>query len=116
MDALYAPRPDQFVFDDDTVVCRCENLTVGQIRQMVKEGVKEVNEIKCISRAGMGPCQGRMCGAAVAEIVAAQTGFSPDRAGLISIRPPLKPIPLEEVAAMELDQGATADSCLFGKK
>ncbi|MCG8635768.1 MAG: FAD-dependent oxidoreductase [Desulfobacterales bacterium] len=116
VDALYAPNPRQFVFDDDTVVCRCENLTVGHIRQMVKEGVKEVNEIKTISRAGMGPCQGRMCGPAVAEIVAAETGTCPDRAGLINIRPPLKPVPLAEVADMALDQGATADNWLLGKK
>ncbi len=116
VDALYAPRPDQFVFEEDTVVCRCENLTVGHIRRMVKEGVKEVNEIKCISRAGMGPCQGRMCGPAVAEIIAAETHSSPDRAGLVNIRPPLKPVPLEEVAAMELDLGATADNWLLGKK
>ena len=116
VDALYAPRPDQLVFDEDTVVCRCENLTVGDIRQMVKEGIKEVNEIKSISRAGMGPCQGRMCGPAVAEIVAAETSATPDRAGLVNVRPPLKPVPLEEVAAMELDQGATADNWLLGKK
>jgi len=116
VDALYAPRPDLLVFDDETVVCRCENLTVGHIRQMVKEGITEINEIKSISRAGMGPCQGRMCGPAVAEIVAAQTSNTPDRAGLTTIRPPLKPLPLAEVAAMELQQSTTAENWLLTKK
>ncbi len=107
VDAIYAPRPEHLAFEDATVVCRCENITVGDLRRVVKEGVRELNEVKVITRAGMGPCQGRMCGPAMAEVLARELDLSPDRAGLLNIRPPVKPVPLAEIAAMELDTGTT---------
>ena len=60
VDAIYAPRPENITFDDSTVICRCENITVGDLRKVVKEGVRELNEVKIVTRSGMGPCQGRM--------------------------------------------------------
>ena len=117
VDKLYAPRPDQFIFTDDTVICRCENITVKDIQKMVQEGVSDLNEMKCITRAGMGPCQGRMCGTAMAEVIAWKTKTSPDEAGLMNIRPPIKPIPLGEVAKMELaSDGAPGKNWLLDKK
>ena len=107
VDAIYAPRPEHVAFEDTTVVCRCENITVGDLRRVVKEGVRELNEVKIITRAGMGPCQGRMCGPAMAEVLSGELGFSPDRTGLLNIRPPVKPVPIAEIAAMELDTGLT---------
>ncbi len=111
VDALY--RPEQITFEDDTVLCRCENLTVADIRKAVKEGGCELNEVKIMTRSGMGPCQGRMCGPALAEVVAHELALSPDQVGLLTIRPPLKPIPLEEIAAMELSAGASKPPDLF---
>ena len=108
VDAIYAPRLDQFVFEDSTVICRCENITVGDLRKLAKEGVRELNEVKIVTRAGMGPCQGRMCGPAMAEVIAAEFGVSPDQTGQLNIRPPLKPVPLIEIAAMELETGTQA--------
>ncbi|MCP4119540.1 MAG: FAD-dependent oxidoreductase [Desulfobacteraceae bacterium] len=108
IDSLYAPRPDQFIFEDSTVLCRCENVTVGDVRKVVGEGVRDLNEVKIITRCGMGPCQGRMCGPALAEVVGAELSLSPEKTGLLSIRPPLKPIPLEEIAAMDLGEGSAA--------
>jgi thioredoxin reductase/bacterioferritin-associated ferredoxin len=105
VDAIYAPRPEHFTFEDDTVICRCENITVGDLRKVVKEGVRELNEVKIVTRAGMGPCQGRMCGPALAEVIAAELALSPDKTGLLNIRPPLKPVPLGEIAQMVLDSG-----------
>lgn len=102
VDAVYAPRPEHFTFDGDTVICRCENIRVKDIRQVIKEGVRELNEVKIITRSGMGPCQGRMCGPALAEVMAMELDISPDQAGRLNIRPPVKPLPLEEVAALEL--------------
>ncbi len=102
IDHLFAPRFDGSWFDDDTVICRCENITVGEIRRVVAEGVTDVNEVKIITRCGMGPCQGRMCGPALAEVVGHALSVSPEKTGLLRIRPPLKPVPLEEIAAMDL--------------
>jgi thioredoxin reductase len=105
VDAIYAPRPEHFIFEDNTVICRCENVTVADLRKIVKEGVRELNEVKIVTRSGMGPCQGRMCGPALAEVIAAELNISPHTAGRLNIRPPLKPVPLSEVAEMELDTG-----------
>ncbi|MEV5013058.1 FAD-dependent oxidoreductase [Streptomyces sp. NPDC053780] len=54
---------------DDTLVCRCEEVTAGAVREAVDElGAGDVRTVKLLTRAGMGWCQGRMCGAAVAGI------------------------------------------------
>ncbi|VVS95557.1 NAD(P)/FAD-dependent oxidoreductase [Desulfoluna spongiiphila] len=116
IDALYAPQPGQFLFTDDTVLCRCENVTVGEVRKVVGEGVRDVNEVKIITRCGMGPCQGRMCGPALAEVVGSALKISPHRTGQLSVRPPLKPIPLEEIAAMDLSAGTDGGNWLLDKK
>jgi len=65
----------------------------------------------------MGPCQGRMCGPALAEIVGEYLSVEPDQAGLLVVRPPLKPIPMGEVAAMDLgDEGTDGGNWLLDKK
>ena len=58
---------------DDTVVCRCEEITLGEIRQAVAKGATSANEVKGLTRTGMGNCQGRICGELVARIIAAET-------------------------------------------
>ncbi len=111
IDRLFAPNFDHSWFDNDTVICRCETVTIGDIRQVLAEGVRDVNEVKIITRCGMGPCQGRMCGPALAEVIGHELSRSPEEAGLLRVRPPLKPVPLEEIAAMDLglDNDQTAN-------
>lgn len=46
---------------DDSIVCRCERVTAGEIRKLIREGVRDMNEIKALTRAGMGACQGKTC-------------------------------------------------------
>jgi thioredoxin reductase len=117
VDALYAPHPRNFTFEDNTVICRCENITVGDLRKVVKEGVRELNEVKIVTRSGMGPCQGRMCGPALAEVIASELDLSPDQTGRLNIRPPLKPVPLEEIAGMILHtEPAESANWLLDKK
>lgn len=113
IDAVFAPDPKRFVFDDSTVLCRCENITVGNVRKVVGEGVTDLNEVKAITRCGMGPCQGRMCGPALGEIVAAERDSTIPAAGLLTIRPPLKQVPLGEVAAMDIVAGGVDPANLF---
>ena len=74
VDALYKPREDLFAIDDETLVCRCEEVSAGDIRQAVREGCQEPNKIKAFTRCGMGACQGRMCGSILGEIVATELG------------------------------------------
>jgi len=80
---------------DDTVLCRCEEVTVGQVRRAVAEGATTVNAVRMVTRAGMGHCQGRMCGASVAELVARELGQPVEAVGQATPRPPVVPIPLD---------------------
>ncbi|MCB8840366.1 NAD(P)/FAD-dependent oxidoreductase [Aurantimonas sp. VKM B-3413] len=101
LEALYAPSEDILSPADGTLVCRCEEITAGQIREAVALGAPGPNQVKSFLRAGMGPCQGRMCGLAVSEIIAAAKGEEPSSVDYYRIRPPLKPLLLSELAAFE---------------
>lgn len=97
---VFAPRPEIFEVPDETIVCRCENVSAGDIRAAVREGFTNVNEIKRFTRCGMGPCQGRMCGQALAEIAAQATGLSPQSVDMLHIRMPFRPVTLNEYCTL----------------
>lgn len=85
---------------DDLVVCRCENVTAGTLRQAVAvNGANELNRLKALSRVGMGRCQGRMCGVAAAEILAHATQQPLQQVGRLRGQAPIKPIPIRLVPA-----------------
>ncbi|MBB5121667.1 NAD(P)/FAD-dependent oxidoreductase [Streptomyces eurocidicus] len=100
MAAAHAPGPGWTAWlDDDTDVCRCEEVTAGSIREAVTAlGARDSRTVKLFTRAGMGWCQGRMCGAAVACLAASGTarGTVPDAA---ERRPLAVPVPLGSLAA-----------------
>lgn len=98
LETLYRPKQENRTPADDTIVCRCEEITAGQLRAMVAEGCADPNQAKSESRCGMGPCQGRQCGLTVTEVIAAARGVSPSEVGYYRIRPPIKPVTLEELA------------------
>lgn len=106
IDALYQP-PKQFrVPADETIVCRCEEVSAGQIRATAKLGCEGPNQMKAFLRTGMGPCQGRLCGLTVTEILADSHGKRPQDIGHFRIRPPVKPITLAEMGELPADAGA----------
>lgn len=91
------PLPSQNIAEipDDTILCRCEEVTVGEVRAAATElGAEEVNRAKAFSRAGMGRCQGRFCGAASQEIVSAQRKVPVESAGRLRSQAPVKPLPV----------------------
>lgn len=100
LDALYRPRPQVFAPTDETIVCRCEEITAGEIRALAKVGQPGPNQIKAATRAGMGPCQGRQCGYTVTRILCAAQNRAPSDVGFLHVRPPLKPVTLGELAAL----------------
>lgn len=104
IDALYAPREDLFSIPDDAIVCRCEGVTAGRIRDLVEQGYSDHNEIKAIIRCGMGPCQGRMCGSAVFELIAKGSGIPAMEIRQHRLRPPIKPVSLQELANAKLGE------------
>ena len=102
LDLLYKPAP-QFLAPpkDETIVCRCEEVTAGQIRDAAKRlGVTGPNQMKAFLRCGMGPCQGRLCGPTVVELIAETRGTTPAETGYYRLRPPIKPVTLAELAAL----------------
>ena len=101
LDALYAPRPEIFAPADETIVCRCEEVTAGALRRQAAEGRPGANQIKAFTRAGMGPCQGRQCAATMAHLIAATQHRPVAEVGIFRIRPPLKPVTLGELASLD---------------
>lgn len=83
----------------ETVICRCENVTAGEIRAAVAQGATGPDQLKSFTRSGMGPCQGRSCAMAVAEIIACELSCGVEAVGRHDIRPPLKPLPLGKIGA-----------------
>ncbi|MBN2489513.1 MAG: FAD-dependent oxidoreductase [Planctomycetes bacterium] len=53
---------------DETVVCRCERVTAAELRALVRRGVRDVNELKAITRAGMGACGAKTCAALIRHL------------------------------------------------
>jgi bacterioferritin-associated ferredoxin len=100
IDQLYRPARAFRIPADSTIVCRCEEITAGQIREAVAIGCDGPNQLKSFLRCGMGPCQGRLCGTTVSEVIAAARGVSAAEVGYYRLRPPVKPITLSELAAL----------------
>jgi NADPH-dependent 2,4-dienoyl-CoA reductase/sulfur reductase-like enzyme len=103
LDTLYVPRNEILRPADDVTVCRCEEIAAGAVRAVTRQGCLGPNQAKAFLRAGMGACQGRMCGPIVSELIAEARGVSPGEVGYYRIRPPLKPITLGELVAAETD-------------
>ncbi|MEP7083872.1 MAG: FAD-dependent oxidoreductase [Betaproteobacteria bacterium] len=100
VDALYQPAPQFRIPTGDTMVCRCEEVTAQQIADTVKLGCTGPNQMKSFLRCGMGPCQGRLCGLTVTELIAKARGVAPAETGYYRLRFPTKPITLGELAAL----------------
>lgn len=99
IDALYAPRLAGGRVADGTVICRCEEVTAGDLRQAVAQGAQGPNQAKAFLRCGMGPCQGRLCGPTVSRLIADARGVPVADVGYFRLRPPIKPVPLRSFAA-----------------
>ena len=78
--------------DDDILVCRCEEVTAGEIRAAIRAGATDVTQVKLRTRAGMGLCQGRTCELLVQQILSQELGISQDQAGYSKPRTPQRPI------------------------
>ncbi len=97
---LFLPGPgiDELA-DDSTIVCRCEEVKLSAVRQAVQMGAQTVDSVKGLTRAGMGLCQGRMCGRILAGQVARYCGRAVEEAGMFSVRPPVQPLYVGEVVS-----------------
>ncbi|RUU00349.1 NAD(P)/FAD-dependent oxidoreductase [Mesorhizobium sp. USDA-HM6] len=89
------PWPSAMVraLSGDAIVCRCENVSAGAVRESADFG-GDANRVKSLSRVGMGRCQGRYCQLAAVELVAAQAGCMPDAVGRFRGQAPVRPAPV----------------------
>ena len=78
--------------DDDLLVCRCEEVTKGEIRKAEHEGIFTIEEMRRYLRSGMGLCQGQTCGKLVKTIIASELKVSPAEVVPASSRAPMRPI------------------------
>jgi len=103
LDDLFAMRPGIYeLARPDTVICRCEEIAVQDIVVAVDRGAGSANALKGWTRVGMGPCQGRICGNLAAHLVAREAGRPLKGLLDFSPRPPIKPVPLEALASLDL--------------
>ncbi|WP_429811294.1 NAD(P)/FAD-dependent oxidoreductase [Ensifer sp. B1-9] len=107
IDMLYQPALSfRAPTDRETIVCRCEEVTVGAIRDAAARNIVGPNQLKTMLRCGMGPCQGRVCAATITEILADAQQRAPADVGTYRLRTPIKPVPLHEFASLPLTPDA----------
>lgn len=84
--------------DDDMIICRCEEVTKGEIRRAVHEGLYTITEVRRFLRCGMGLCQGQTCAKLVKGIIARELGVSPAELEPATSRAPMRPLEMEVFA------------------
>lgn len=86
-----------------TLICRCEEVAVAQVVAALQHGALSIDDVKRRTRVGMGACQGIFCVPAVAAMVAEGTGTPIGQLAPMTVRPPVRPIPLEALAMVRAD-------------
>jgi NAD(P)H-nitrite reductase large subunit len=79
---------------DNIMICRCEDITLAEIRKAIAEGYHSIDDIKRVTRAGMGPCQGRTCRALIAQELSRHFKTPMEDIPMSTFRPPIKPVKL----------------------
>lgn len=92
--------------DKNTILCRCEDLTREAILDCIKAGYCTIDEIKRVTRAGMGPCQGRTCRMLIAQELSSYYGIPMEEVLMTTFRPPTKPISMGVLADAYQEGGA----------
>ncbi len=96
---IYAFRPGLTrLAKEDTLLCRCEEITLSQVKEALANGATDLHQVKLHTRSGMGYCQGRFCSALIAPFIAEATGKAVAELQPFTVRPPLHPIPLKVLA------------------
>ncbi len=84
---------------DAHFVCRCEEVTEQEVIEAIEAGCRTMSEIKRMTRAGMGLCQGRTCGRIIERILSERTGIPPSAIEPWTVRFPVRPVRMSAVAA-----------------
>jgi NAD(P)H-nitrite reductase large subunit len=105
IDSLFVSPSNYFsLLTDDTVICRCEEVTLGELRSYMNQGITDLNTLKSLTRIGMGRCQGRNCFPTFAHLVAEEQKVSVASLQIPRTRSPLKPVCIGDVIRCELPE------------
>lgn len=117
LDAAFPPGLSTDTVRDDTIVCRCEELSARVLRIAIRAGARDINQLRGETRCGMGPCQGRNCTVTVSRLLAeAGAEAVPAMLPTFRARPPARPISLGALATLGgLDPEAAKISTLEDK-
>jgi bacterioferritin-associated ferredoxin len=95
LDGICQFRPGLYdIIDDDTLLCRCEEVTYKDVKKAIADGAEDLNQVRSWAGAGMGMCQGRFCQINLAHLLAAARGISVEMLRTFTVRPPVKPVPM----------------------
>lgn len=100
MDQVFRPSMDSINISDETIICRCESLTAGELRKVISDGCYSLDSLKAQSRSGMGACQGRNCALSAAELISNVHGIPMENLAPYRAQFPLVPLSLKELAEM----------------
>ena len=89
------------IADENTIICRCENVTIGDLKRSLSQSARDLYGVKLRTRLGMGSCQGRYCMMNAAILIAQETGIPVGETGIQSVRPPITPIRLKNIASQD---------------
>ena len=81
----------------ETIICRCEDVTIEEVQALIEKGYTSMDEIKRLTRCGMGQCQGRTCRTLLLAELAKATKTHPDEIKVTSFRPPVKNIKMSVI-------------------
>lgn len=84
--------------EESTFICRCEDVTLKEVRELIREGYTSVDEIRRLLRVGMGPCQGRTCRHLLLQEISRLTGKPIAEIDVGRFRPPARPVKLGVIA------------------
>jgi D-hydroxyproline dehydrogenase subunit alpha len=97
---IYAIRPGLArLAKEDTWLCRCEEVSFGQVKAALAQGATDLHQVKLATRAGMGYCQGRFCSVLIAPLISQATGRPLSEMQPFTVRPPMQPVPLKVLAS-----------------
>lgn len=85
----------------DTIICRCEEVSLSEIYEAIDAGCRSVGAVKRYTRAGMGPCQGRSCGSTIARIIAERCGLEIEAVDADTVRFPTVALGLARLASVD---------------
>jgi len=86
---------------DDLIICRCEEITLKEIVDAIDAGCRSIDEVKRVTRAGMGPCQGRTCTRLVQRLLAERLGVPPGQLEGMTVQFPVRPVRIASIVAAE---------------